>query len=379
MLISRYPPHIGGAEIQCQRLSRELVRRGHSVTVLTERLPGLPAQEMQDGVSVHRFRCFGRPPWSSLQYALQAGCYLLKNRDFDILHAHMLALPALTALAIGYCARKAVIVKVAGARQTGDIGTSQALRRGRIKLFIFRHWTPQIVCPSRESAQELQSLGIPADRLHVIPNGVDTQEFQPASSDEKTTCRARLKLPSNCLVAIYAGRWAPGKGVEELLEIWRKQLAKSNLSSYLMLAITGVPAKISELEKQTLQLDDRVKVILNKTDVRTLYKVSDLAILLSRGEGLSNFLLEAMACGLPTLTSKAAAITPNRDRERWSWVVDEGGSVVDEASNLLLRLQESPSELKTKGMAARQKIEQDYSMDKVASAYEQLYARMLGA
>src|SRR5258708_19511960 len=111
MLISRYPPDRGGMEIQCQSLSRALAARGNAVTVLTERSQSDNRDTQEAGVRVIRYRPWGSPPWSSFLSGLRMFFYLLKDRAFDIYHAHMLATPALVALWIRKILKNPFLVK----------------------------------------------------------------------------------------------------------------------------------------------------------------------------------------------------------------------------------------------------------------------------
>ena len=127
--------------------------------------------------------------------------------------------------------------------------------------------------------------------------------------------------------------------------------------------------------------DAHLKVILETGELETydnIRRASDLAILLSDAEGISNFLLETMASGLPSLTTGPAAITRDAERDQWSWIVGRTAPIEDDAGRILTQLEHAASGLKTKGSAARKKVEEDFSMDKVATAYEKLYHTMTG-
>jgi glycosyltransferase involved in cell wall biosynthesis len=376
MLISRYPPDLGGMELQCQRLSQALARRGHQVTVLTE-AAGLsqPTETLEDGVRVVRCPGPGNPPWSTLLSGVRMTGYLLKNKDFDLYHAHMLALPALLALGLGKILRKPVLVKAAGAGATGDVGTSQRLWRGRAKIALFKQWARHVVCPSHDTLNEFKALGIPENRLHPIPNAVDTGRFSPASSEQRQQARAALKLPGDRLIAVYAGRWAPGKGVERLLDIWTSKAREPGFSWNLLLLLANKEKETQTRMGQRPSLGDRVHIFHNVKDPAPYYQASDLAVLLSDAEGLSNFLLETMACGVPALTTPAAAVSRQPDHETWSWTTAPSQDVTQDAARRLEQLQTNRAALQAKGSAARQAV-QNYSMERIVTAYENLYQRM---
>src|SRR6185437_13739882 len=219
MLIAKFPPLIGGTEIQCQRLAAKLVGSGHHVTVLTQEFGSITGSRWEDGIEVVRFRTQGPVFWSSFLYGLQALIYLFKNRRFDVLYAHMLATPAVIGILAGKLLKTSVLIKIAGARRTGDLGTSRRSLWGRLKILFFMIFRCDIVCPDKETEKETRSWGTGRQKVHRIPNGVDENLFLPSTPAMQAALRQGLGLPSEKLLAIYAGRWARGKGLERLLEI----------------------------------------------------------------------------------------------------------------------------------------------------------------
>src|ERR1039458_1185235 len=303
MLIARFPPTLAGAEIQCYRLCCELAQHGHHVTVLTQKpIPTLPAYERVEGFDVVRFPTWGTTFTSSLLYGLRALWYLIFHDRFDILHAHMIATPAMVAKVASRLLKTPVLVKITGARQTGDFGPSRRYALGRLKLWLFWRGNPYVVCPSEETFEEARSFGIPSDRLSYIPNGIDTRYFQ-TSHEPKPVLRRQVQWPQEALVAIYVGRWAQGKGVEKIFDLWEKGVAERGFPWHLAMILSESPP--DRIAARIERLKGRVHMAIRVADPIPYYQASDLAILLSEGEGVSNFLLEAMACGLPTLTTGA--------------------------------------------------------------------------
>lgn len=373
MLIGRFPPVIGGAEIQCYRLSKELVRHGHSVTVLTERNdPHYVVREKMDGVEVIRFRTLGSPPFSSLIYGLQAAIYLLRRSDFDVLHAHMIATPAFVALMIRFFFRKPVLIKVTGGRKTGDFGTSKVLWRGQFKLWLLKCARPFLVCPSQETYDEARAIGIPTNHLAHIPNGVDTDHFKDVSLESKKSIRASLQWPEEALTAVYAGRCAPGKGVETLLSVWERGVKSPDFLWDLVLLLAEQPS--AALENRISALGKRVRVIIGATDLAVYYQAGDLAVLFSEGEGLSNFLLESMACSLGALTSAAA--TPGYSDEQNGVTTLPLPINIDNAAQTLVQFSRQTDRLRTLGRNARRLIENRFSLNQITRQYEELYSKI---
>ncbi len=377
MIIARYPPAPGGAEIQCQRLSAALAAKGHEVTVLTEnRSKSTPYEEIENGVRIIRMPTQGNPPWSSFVFILKLLKYMRRNPRFDVLHAHLIAMPAIFALAWGRWSRTPVLIKTAGAGPTGDIYTSRRLWRGRLKLRLFKRWVKSVIAPSRRARIELLDIGLKETQILRIPNGVDFNRFRPVSSEDRRLARIQLSLPADVPIAIYTGRWAHGKNIELLLDTWQAGLVHGQFRWKLLLVIggDGVPASVKD-RLEALKHD--VFVFENIGDLLPFYHAADLAILLSSGEGLSNFLLEAMACGLPALTSESAAITGASTRDQWSWVIADSDLKPASLINFLMEKASPPDKLSNMGFAARHFVEEGFSLEAIAERYEQLYKSLV--
>jgi glycosyltransferase involved in cell wall biosynthesis len=160
------------------------------------------------------------------------------------------------------------------------------------------------------------------------------------------------------------GRWAAGKGIENLLTVWEK--ASGLFPWTLLLVVNSQPPK--DQQARIRKLGESVCVIVGSNDPLPYYQVSDLAILLSENEGLSNFLLEAMSSGLPLLTSYGAAIGSEERARTWGWLTD---GRIDDILSVLQSIQ--AGDLASKGANARAEVLNAYSSAKVAEQYEALY------
>lgn len=375
MMISRYPPIRAGMELSCQRLSQFLTERGHRVTVVTEKIDSQQAtDQMEAGVRVLRLSCFGHPPVSSAIYFLKALWRLLRRDPAsDVLHAHMIAAPAMLALFVGRLCGIPVLVKMAGAGISGDLITSQRSKRGRLKLWLFRRLATDIVAVSPAIADEAQTIMRGRGTIHQIPNGVDMDFFTQATDTEKRQTRQTLNLPPQALIALYVGRWSGTKGLTELLQAFERGIEAPAFTWHLVLVIGGDFHPSSEEQKRLTRLGGRVHLAHNVADLRPYYHASDLAVLLSEGEGVSNFLLEAMACGLPTLASEAAAVAGIPS----GIVFSKEDDITSRCLAELHRLQTTLDELRERGSRERQEVGERFSLNVIAGIYSDLYGRMI--
>lgn len=152
------------------------------------------------------------------------------------------------------------------------------------------------VAPSNKIRDELRSIGVPDDRLRLIYNGVDLDEFRPGPAG-----RADLKLPENVPLGLFVGDIrTPRKNLDTTL----KALVDA---PGVHLAIVGaLPRSPFPAMAQQLGVADRAHFLGFRTDVGQIMRAVDFFAFPSRYEAGSLVLLEAMASGLPVLTAATA-------------------------------------------------------------------------
>ncbi|MGB8699987.1 MAG: glycosyltransferase family 4 protein [Thermosynechococcaceae cyanobacterium] len=218
-----------------------------------------------------------------------------------------------------------------------------------------------------EIQQELLSrLGVPVERIVVLPNGVDVQKYSPGPS------QFREELNANH-VFVYQGRMAIEKNVDALLKAWRQAAMPSDCR----LVMVGDGALLNSLmtvygpEHQILWLGS----ILDEQRRIDILRGADVFVLPSFVEGLSLSLLEAMGCGVACLATDAGA-----DGE----VLSNGAGIVlnpqrarSELQTLLPLLVQQPELAKILGQKARQRVVERYSLRHNIDQLEQFYLQQL--
>jgi glycosyltransferase involved in cell wall biosynthesis len=153
-----------------------------------------------------------------------------------------------------------------------------------------------VVAPSQKIREELLSIGVPAEKIEVVYNGVDLDEFQPG-----TTSRSALGLPEGVPLALFAGDIrTPRKNLDSVL----KAVA---LVPDLHLAVVGAAERspFPVLARQ-LGIEARVHFVGFRTDVAKFMQACDLFVFPSRYEAGTLVLIEALASGLPIVTARTA-------------------------------------------------------------------------
>lgn len=154
----------------------------------------------------------------------------------------------------------------------------------------------RVIAVSRKVRGELIGIGIPADRIHVLLNGVDLSEFRPGKESP-----SELGLPSGVPLALFVGDIRTSrKNLDTVLRAM-------GMLRGLHLAVVGAASAspFPEMARR-LGLSDRVHFLGFRRDVARIMRACDLFVFPSRYEACSLVLLEALASGLPVVTAATA-------------------------------------------------------------------------
>jgi glycosyltransferase involved in cell wall biosynthesis len=330
VVIPRYAPVFGGAENQCRLLNRHLVlsERVAVVSVLTSRiLPSFPGREAIDGITVRRLGGAGLGRWTWYRFFLITGAYLLARRNhYDVIHCHATSVIGFVVTVVGWLTGKPVVLKLSA---NGELlrtfpGQDRGRREGvwarchrLIASFTVRH--AYTVALNAQGLEELQTVG--ARHALIIPNGVDTAVFRPSSIKERAAARATLDLPDSAVVFAFTGRFVLLKGLDLLLPAFRSLLTTHGADAVRLLLVGS--GELQEESVAAALAPDRlgaevtrgVHVHTPTADVRPFLFASDVFVMPSRHEGLSNAVLEAIACGMVCVLSD---IPPHRELKQQS-------------------------------------------------------------
>jgi glycosyltransferase involved in cell wall biosynthesis len=184
------------------------------------------------------------------------------------------------------------------------------------------------VAMSRLIRQEFLSAGVPEERAFLIPHGVDTERYRPASNEERVALRESLGWPADALVVIYTGRLLRGKGLEVLLTAFQQLLAGEG-RALLVLVGSGKGESLSiedELRQDVVRagLESRVHFPGRVGSVADYLRAADIFAFPSLFEALGLSLVEASACGLACVGSRTGGIVDVIEEGRSGLLVSPG-------------------------------------------------------
>lgn len=290
--------------VHTRRWIAPLVEQGCEVHLLSFR----PVQQAFAGVTVVDLtRVFNMPKLRFAYWGWWIHRYL-KRVDPDILHAHQLT----GAGWLGVMARRhPFIVSAWGS----DLLVEP--HRSRFRRFLLERVLracDALTAPSRTMLDAAEALGVPAGKLHLIPWGVETGIFRPEPADRAQT-REQLGLPATARVVLCTRALTPLYNLHVLLEAFApvsRQLPDAHLA---LLRYNVDAAHAHDLEQLTasLGLAEKVHWLPAQPSLEAmarLYRAADLTVSIPVSEGYGFSVLEAMACGCPTLISDLPVFHP---------------------------------------------------------------------
>jgi starch synthase (maltosyl-transferring) len=255
-------------------------------------------------------------------------------------------------------------------------GIRVAERQRRRHLALDR-WTTGLgvgsVCVSEGVLRFTRDVGkIDAERLTVIPNGVDPSRFDRAEAVD----RSSLGIPAQACFALYVGRLDPQKGLPILLDAAGRVAAND---PRLHLAIVGDGPELAALLDRAEglpSLDERLHVLGRRSDIPALLKAADILVLPSLWEGMPNVVLEAMAARRAVIGTRVEGTEDLVVHEETGLLVPPGD--VSALADALGRAVADPCRFRMFGEAGRARVEAKYAPRRAVDAYDRLWSGILG-
>lgn len=242
--------------------------------------------------------------------------------------------------------------------------------------FAIDRWTlkryEEVVCVSQDLYDACAKIGVKPERLELVENAIDTEEFRRAGAPSASPLRA--SMPSGRLLVGAVGRLSDEKGFHHLIAAVERCIERGH---DLELWIAGEGDQEPRLRAQIVasRHAERVKLLGFRSDAKALFEAMDVFALSSLREGLPNVVLEAMAMEVPVLATRCGGMEAFAKDEEDALLV--GANSTDELARGLERLAGDASLRAKLARTARAKIERDYSFARRMRRFAELYERML--
>lgn len=288
----------GGVERTLVRLLSGLPRRGLRHRLVALRAAGSLVAQLPDHISCLALDARGRSVTAGLRAARR-----IPRDTVRLIHARGIGAWTDAILMRLLHPRVRVILGFHGLEAPEPIARS--LRR---RITIASRLATRVACPAESSRNLLIRLGVPANQIDVLPNGVDTARFSPASEDRRRTLRAARGWTEDRCVAVCVASLTPVKGHDLLIRA-ADALRNDRSPVEFVLIGDGPLRQCLEAEVRRRGLSNTISFLGSRDDVPDLLRAADLLVCPSRSESMCNAILEGLASGLPVV---AADVGDNR-------------------------------------------------------------------
>jgi len=347
-----------GAEAVILNLSRILRQQGHEsrlAVFANSKNPNLQLHEraLAEGMESHIIPCSGQLDFS----AIAAIRDRMLQTKADIVHTHNFKADVYAYLAL----RRSHIPLVATCHNWIDSDPVVTLY-GKIDRFLLRNFTC-VVAVSDEITRRLMKSGVRRENIRSARNGIDLRQFQAATS------LAELKADGRPLAGLV-GRLGHEKGVDLFIKAAAAVL-KTLPGAHFVVIGEGPDRNALQHLIQELRIADSVTLLGRRDDMASVYASLDIMVSASRQEGLPMAILEGMASGLPLVATTVGEVPTAVNDQQTGILVPPGEPAL--LAGAILELLRDPAKRKQMGAAGRQRIEDEFSAERMTADYLQVY------
>ena len=304
-MVGQFPPHIGGVGVHIHTLSKELIKQGHEVYVIT-----YPHKDIKDidGIHVIGTKGVNIPGLRGAFFAINAKRELKKlieKENIDIIHGHYLFPAGWASVKAGKSTHTKTYITSHGSDMF-EMYKKQSFMRPLIKKVLKD--ADVVLAVSNALKEEIINTKIPNIRKKVRLhwNAVDIDKFKTTKENEskfKKELVQEFNIDADKPIILFVGNIIKRKNVDLLLEAKKQMGTKANL------VIVGDGPLLEQLkakvEKEHL---DNVYFTGSRNDVEDIIPSCDILVLPSLSESFGLVLIEALACGKPVIGSNVGGI-----------------------------------------------------------------------
>ena len=382
LIAGAYHPEISASGLQCQAVAAALRGRARFSVLVTAVNSTLAPDEVIDDVQVSRVTVDVRSRFSKAAASVQLVSRLAQMRStLDVIHVHGLSQKNVPVALIARAIGKPIVLTL---HTSGQDEPQVARAQGSLARWAFD--SARLVLPvSPNLVRRCEEGGVDASAVRLTPNGVDTNRFRPATSDERARLRCELQWPERDPVIVFVGFFSRDKRPDLLFRAWSRLAAEGRLSKLVYIGATAstyfeidrsMAAQIRAEAARLGRADDVLFVEATHAVDRYL-RAADVFVLSSVREAHPVALLEAMSCGLPVIASRLSGST--------DVIIENGvnGCLVapdDEAAmaSALSTMLRNPAMAGAMGSRARDSVVSRYDIHQTAERWLDAYYAVLG-
>jgi len=247
--------------------------------------------------------------------------------------------------------------------------------RQRVQIFLMRRYAKPVITVSRDTRTRLVQNGVPADDVAVLHNGIDTAVWRRENATP--VLRGELPLAPGALMVGTVARITPEKDLATFYRV-AELVCRERPGTLFVIVGDGYGDEL-ELARQEVRRLGLEKVVLftgHRTDLPDVYVSFDVFLMTSVTEGMPNTLLEAMALGVPSVSTRVGGVPELLEDGNGGYLAPAGDA--EELARLVLRLLASPELRERCGAQCRARIEERFAFSRRVRLMEDYYAWFAG-
>jgi glycosyltransferase involved in cell wall biosynthesis len=362
----RFYPYTGGVENYVYYLSRELVNSGYQIKVVCANEPSLETNQIIEGIEVERLSYVGKIANTNLTTGLPGA---LSSEDYDIIHTHI-PTPWSADWSAFYANSKKKPLVVTYHNDIIGNGLASIIARiyNSIGLNYVLKSADRIIITQPGYLESSRYLKKYAEKIEVIPTGVDLNKFQPVKAIKN------VDGPVIFFLSVL-DEFHKYKGLDYLLSTL-KIVKNKILDVKLIVGGKGVLQDHYQEIAATMGLRDNVEFagFISDDEIAEYYSRANVFVLPSISslqEGFGIVALEALACETPVITTEIVGVAQDLTRIKGGIVVPPKD--VEKLADALLEILDDQKLQKEMGRRGRKLVEEKYTWKSVATSMEKIY------
>jgi glycosyltransferase involved in cell wall biosynthesis len=388
-----YFPVIGGGETQAQLLADGLIANGHAVIILTRRSDRkLKQVEWIRSTQVYRLPPSGGGQLKKWGLLISGFLKLIQlHKQYDIIFVSGFRIIGLPAVLVSKLTQKFCVLKAdSQGEMSGEFFISGLEKKGFSPAFLpFRVFlnirnlvlrkADAFSAISEDVKAEFISSRVAPEKIVLIPNGVDTNRFFPVSLGQKRELRNNLSLPEKSTIVVYTGRLVSYKGLPLLLKVWKDIQNLHDDARLILIGTGGLDIHNCESELRSFVITNNLERSIHFTggvqNAHEYLQASDIFAFPTENDAFPSSLIEALACGLPVVTTPIGAIKNIIKNKENGLVIKPGDyQQLFQALDILISNKVLGSQL---GQAAWKTVRDNYSSEFITNQYLSLFKSLL--
>ncbi|MCW8816423.1 MAG: N-acetyl-alpha-D-glucosaminyl L-malate synthase BshA [Ignavibacteriaceae bacterium] len=368
--ITCYPTY-GGSGVIATELGKELAIRGHEVHFISYALP-FRLSHYVENIVFHEVEISNYPLFEFPLYSLSLASKMVEVAEFeklDLLHVHYAIPHATSAYLAKEMMRKNRDLKIFTTLHGTDI-TLVGLEPSFLPLVKFSiEKSDGVTAVSRFLKEKTITNYSCETEIQVIPNFVDTDLFKPHENGEFRNAIA----PQGEKLLVHTSNFRTVKRVPDTIRVFEK--IQKEIPSKLILVGDGPDRSECERICRQLELCDKVKFLGKQDGLVEILSSSDLFLIPSQSESFGLAALEAMACGLPVISSSVGGLPELVKHNETGFIAEIGD--IDRMAKYALELLTNEKKYKLFSENSRQRAVNKFDKSKVVPLYEEYYEHIL--